>query len=340
MRLRGMALAIGIAVALSMTGAGSVSASKPMPRCLGMAATIVGTSQVDTIRGTPADDVIVGGGDANGDDVGDTIYGLGGNDRICASDDAVYTFVHGGGGDDRIQASGVMFGGPGDDTLSDPWVDDPLDPGLVGGPGDDVLRSRTTDVTLFVPGPGDDTVAATDPEAGNLVWFRRAARGVVVDLRAGTAVGDGHDALSGINAVEGTPYADILLGGPGTEGFLGHAGNDVAIGRGGDDGLSGGPGDDRVDGGPGSDSLDGGHGRDDLLGRRGNDHLFETGGREPNLILAGPGRDTCRGNYHVPPSIERGCESHGPTHTPSDDHLTGSETRWRHVIRLVQAPAT
>jgi Ca2+-binding RTX toxin-like protein len=266
---------------------------------------------VDTIRGTSGDDVIVGGGDSNGGDSGDTIYGLGGNDRICASDDAATTLLYGGRGNDRIQASGVMYGGPGDDILSDPWVDDPLTPGLFGGPGDDVLRSRTSDVNLFVPGPGDDIVTATDLEAGNIVWFRGAARGVVVDVRAGTAVGGGHDTLSGINSVDGTPYADIVLGGPGSEGFSGHAGNDVLIGRGGDDGLLAGPGDDRVDAGPGSDFIVGGHGRDDLLGRRGSDHLFETGGREPNLILAGPGHDTCTGHYKVPPTIERGCESHG-----------------------------
>ena len=54
----------------------------------------------------------------------------------------------------------------------------------------------------------------------------------------------------------------------------------------------------------------GARGEDALYGGAGNDELVEQRRPEPNLILAGTGRDKCYGGYQVPPNIERGCERH------------------------------
>ena len=73
-------------------------------------------------------------------------------------------------------------------------------------------------------------------------WFRSAANG------AGTADGDasvGHDTfISGVNAVVGSEFNDILTGNGGNNTFDGRGGNDVLIGNGGNDTLTGGTGSD------------------------------------------------------------------------------------------------
>ncbi len=99
--------------------------------CLGLTATIVGTSGDDVLDGTPGDDVIFGG---RGNDI---IRGLGGNDLICggAGDDT----LHGGRGVDGLH------GGAGDDELRGGQGADRIDGGrgmdvLVGGSGADRLH--------------------------------------------------------------------------------------------------------------------------------------------------------------------------------------------------------
>jgi hypothetical protein len=111
------------------------------------------------LAGTPGDDVIVGGSNA------DTIFGSGGDDLICAlggdddvrgadGDDRVFAgdgadtvrllagddFVNGGGGADVLRAAGgndEVRGADGDDRLEGAGGDDQL----TGGPGDDVLAA-------------------------------------------------------------------------------------------------------------------------------------------------------------------------------------------------------
>jgi VCBS repeat-containing protein len=114
----------GFAFAAFGGDAGASSA----PTCLGLEATIVGTSGADHIRGTRGNDVI---------------DGLGGNDRII-----------GGGGND------VICGGPGDDVITSGSGPDQIS----GGPGNDRIFSRRgPDVDygmegddLVVGGPGID----------------------------------------------------------------------------------------------------------------------------------------------------------------------------------------
>lgn len=334
-RLLACLSAVVTAGCIAVATAQAVSAAAP--QCMGMTATLVGTPATETLRGTDGDDVIVGGGSDGGADgeSGDTVRGLGGDDTICLAIDATLTRAYGGPGDDRIQGSGLMWGGRGNDELTDPDPSDPLIPALFGGQGHDVLLSRATDINFFVPGAGNDTVTATDLEAGNLVWFRAAERGVLVDLRYGTARGQGTDVLTGINAVIGSPHsdimvaakqgdimgargADVLIGSRGGNHLVGGRGADVLAGHRGDDHLEGGRGDDRVDGGRGSDHLSGGAGWDLLTGRSGNDELLEQH-PEPNLLLGGQGTDNCTGGYRVPPNVERSCETHrasGRSHLP------------------------
>jgi len=95
---------------------------KPMVRCGGKVATIVGTEGKDVLRGTPGPDVIAGlGGN-------DTLKGRGGNDVIC-----------GGPGNDKLS------GGAGKDRLFGEAGKDKLNGGAgkdrcVGGPGKDKGR--------------------------------------------------------------------------------------------------------------------------------------------------------------------------------------------------------
>lgn len=99
--------------------------------CRGFAATKVGGSGADTIRGTAGRDVIVAKGG------NDTIRGFGGNDLICA-----------GGGSDTVRGGSgadVVYGQSGSDSLLGGGADDLLigasgPDDLVGGPGNDRIR--------------------------------------------------------------------------------------------------------------------------------------------------------------------------------------------------------
>ena len=117
----------------------------------------------------------------------------------------------GGAGGDRL------IGGRGGDTLS-------------GGPGDDVLRGRAGADRLD-GGPGIDTAN-----------YQSSPRAIDVDLqRAVQHGGDAEgDRLSGIEAIHGTGFADVLRGDAGANTLYGHSGDDMLEGRGGGDLIDGG----------------------------------------------------------------------------------------------------
>jgi|GEM_PF-1185086 len=96
--------------------------AQAVAKCAGQAATIVGTTGDDVLRGTPRRDIIVGNGG------NDRIFGAGGNDIIC-----------GNAGDDHIQ------GGPGADVIIGGYGNDRI----IGGDGHDDLRG----------GRGDDYIS-------------------------------------------------------------------------------------------------------------------------------------------------------------------------------------
>ena len=121
-------------------------------KCLGVAATIVGTAGAETINGTAGVDVIAGLG---GNDV---INGLGGNDRIC-----------GGPGNDTIS------GGPGSDQVQGNAGNDTISGGLgadilKGGAGADTIIGNAGNDKLFGEA-GDDNLdgnLGTDTVTGGL----------------------------------------------------------------------------------------------------------------------------------------------------------------------------
>ncbi|CAK0769527.1 serralysin [uncultured Gammaproteobacteria bacterium] len=147
-----------------------------------------------------------------------------------------------GGGDDWILALG------GNDTIQAGAGDDRID----AGDGDDVIDG----------GSGGDAI---DGGAGtDTVVFAGSTIGVRADLES--RVGQGGvaqgDVYTGIEALTGTGFADILGGNAQANRLEGGEGNDQLSGRGGDDTLLGGAGNDLLDGGAGADVLVGGDGID------------------------------------------------------------------------------
>ena len=256
-------------------------------RCFGKRPTIVGTSRGDVLEGTRRRDIISGLGGR------DTIKGLGGNDFICGFEgadtiiggsgadllsgdggndsvsggagnfDNLWGFsgnddLNGGGGFDwvlyrgapgpvTLDLSGGSATGEGTDTLSG------LE-GVVGSPFDDVFTGNDANNT-FQAEDGNDTI---DGGAGeDFASFFLSPGPVTVNLAAGTATGEGTDALTGIENVTGSgDFGDSLMG---------DSLANVLLGAGGDDTVSGADGDDQLDGGGGTDALDGGIGTDTCL---------------------------------------------------------------------------
>lgn len=280
MRVRRLAAATCLAATVLAPGPATGHAA--LATCDGRAVTIVGTDGDDELTGTPGDDVITGLGGQ------DTIDGGGGNDVLCG--DAGADTVVGGPGSDRL------FGG---------------DNGLVP----EVENAPSPRGDTLVPGPGDDlvdlganTFVAGDYNNPDTLDFSDATAGVVLDLVAGTAVGEGADVVVGPvptvpdgPAIEvfGSAHADVILGTEGNDQLVGQGGGDWIEGRGGDDLVmnawdeySPGHGenaDDHFDGGPGEDFVDSTGGADTLLGGDGADSMRKVGG--PAVVDAGPGRD-------------------------------------------------
>jgi Hemolysin-type calcium-binding repeat (2 copies). len=99
----------------------------------------------------------------------------------------------------------------------------------------------------FEGGGGDDSITGN----GNTrVAYYHATSGVVVTLGSngsGTADGSsiGHDTfVSGVSAVRGSEFNDIITGNGGNNTLEGQGGNDVLIANGGNDTMTGGTGSD------------------------------------------------------------------------------------------------
>jgi Ca2+-binding RTX toxin-like protein len=262
------------------------AANAARPKCFGKLATIVGTARADVLKGTARADVIVGLGG------GDTIKGLGGNDRICGgpgkdkliggaggdvlSGDAGNDALSGGGAGDALLGGGgndTFNGGAGFDLASfffaSAGVQVNLSTGTATGEGTDKLTgiedlegSRYDDAltgndgeNFILPGAGNDAV---DGGGGvtDRVDFSFSPGAVIVDLTAGTAIGEGNDTLTGIEEIFGSYHDDTITGDAGPNSLFGGPGNDT---------ISGLEGDDKLDGGDGTDTLDGGVGTDTCL---------------------------------------------------------------------------
>ncbi|WP_343525506.1 cadherin domain-containing protein [Sphingomonas sp.] len=158
------------------------------------------------------------GGDATGDMLTsiENLIGSADDDVLTGGDGG--TVIDGGAGDDVVTGGAgadVLMGGSGDDMLA-------------GGAGADTLQG----------GAGFDTAD-----------YRASGAGVTVDLAAGTGRGGDAegDRLTGIEAVLGSAYSDVLTGNAGANTLSGGAGDDVLIGGAGADSLQGGAGFDTAD---------------------------------------------------------------------------------------------
>lgn len=296
--------ALGISLALPMP---PVQAA---PRCLGKAATVVGTSRGERLRGTSRGDVIVARG---GDDL---IRSGGGKDRVCAGsgDDVILT----GAGKDLAEGqlgSDFMAGGPARDRL-------------VGGGGDlDVIRgNQGNDILLGASGldillgeSGNDRVDGGEGLFDRASFFF-APGPVSADLNTGLATGDGTDTLANVEDLEGSQHGDTLIGNAVDNFFFPLAGDDAVTGGDGFDLVSffGAPGPVTADltagtatgdgndtlvtiedlvGASHGDSLTGDANANVLLGFEGNDSLFGMDGDD--FLDGGTETDTLDGGNHV-----------------------------------------
>lgn len=191
-------------------------------------------------------------------------------------------FVHGAAGDDEIVpglpelGQSFYFGGQGTDTLSVATIDPSCTAvylqqagivqctpvgfsfsggvfeRLIGHAGVDWLggsarlieaRGRGGDDQLFA-GPGDGLLNGGAGRDFAAFAELDVPRGVLVDLRAGFARGDGIDTLTSIENIYGSTGGDVLLGDGTANEIHGLDGDDVLRGRKGVDVLDGGLGSD------------------------------------------------------------------------------------------------
>lgn len=189
--------------------------------------------------------------------------GLGGDDTIVGNGNTRAIYASATGGVAIHLAAGTATGNAsvGTDTFS----------GVNSATGSQF--ADTYDATGFVDGGtfssgtfnlfeglgGNDTITGN----GNTrVAYSQAAAAVTVDLSLATAhstasgdvAGIGTDTITGgVNSVQGSNFADTLIGGSGNELFFGGGGADTINASGGNDQIIGQAGNDAIDGGAGTD---------------------------------------------------------------------------------------
>jgi Ca2+-binding RTX toxin-like protein len=219
--------------------------------------TFTGVSQ---IRGSNFADVFYGSNNPSG--TTEVFEGLGGNDIINGGggfDRAAYNLAYSGAGINVQLAAGTVTGGTdiGTDTLTSVeaiWGTEFADiynatgfTAVSTNAGSAGVNGSGAAFNEFEGGGGDDNITGN----GNTrVYFGHATGGVVVTLGSngsGTADGSsiGHDTfVSGVSAVRGSEFNDIITGNGGNNTLEGQGGNDVLIANGGNDTMTGGTGSD------------------------------------------------------------------------------------------------
>ena len=322
------------------------------------------TEDFGDIKGGAGNDVLFGDqgftpdGEGDDDDVSGTIaLGGPGNDHLTGAEDPGLF----------INQNDTLEGGPGNDTLSGGNGNDTLRPGTgddiaFGGPGSDTIDEQDdpnsgNDRIAPGPGTGSDVIAAgpgTDTFVGS-----DALHGVTVDLAADPTTpqdtGDGFAQIDDVEAVEGSPFADTLLGTDGADAIKGMGGDDVVEGRGGADQLDGGAGADtasfahaaasvtadlkagtaqsggtaqltafeKLIGSPQTDTLRGTGGADDIRGGGGADDIDPRGGAD--VVKGEAGDDTLALEDGATDSADCGT-GNDTADADSADSLTGCET--------------
>jgi Ca2+-binding RTX toxin-like protein len=249
-----------------------------------------GSSGADTIYGSGGHDTLRGGG------ASDRLYGDSGNDWLEGG--AGGDWLDGGAGENdtvsyQSSSSRVMVdlsigrGNLGDaegDLLfgieqvygshfNDVLIGNAGHNVLSGGNGHDTLYGRAghdhlyggEGIDLLEGGVGADTMDGGGGE--DWVTYVASAAGVTANLTTGFGAGGeaAGDSYYNIENIEGSAFADVLIG---------NAGNNKLFGNGGDDQLTGGAGNDQLLGGEGHDVLRGGSGADVLDGGAGLDTVY------------------------------------------------------------------
>jgi Ca2+-binding RTX toxin-like protein len=240
---------------------------------------VSGTDGVDQLTGTDLAERFLG------QDGNDRLYGMGGDDRMAAGlgNDLLRgglgsDVIDGGDGIDtadyRDSSAGVSvnlllgegLGGTAEgdvlanteslqgSQLGDVLIGDDGVNRLYGNNGGDSLQGGLGN-DILVGGAGADQMDGGD--GGDTADYRTSTAFVAVDLAQGTG-GDG-DTLTSIEYVQGSQFADVIVGEAGANR---HYGND------GDDTLNGGDGNDLLIGGKGADAILGGSGTQDAADYR------------------------------------------------------------------------
>ena len=270
------------------------------------------TNGDDSLVGTRGSDQIEGfAGD-------DTLHGLRGNDTLRggSGDDHLFGGVNHSqnGSNETPGGSNVLDGGPGNDEIWAGWAGTGVDGGLPA-PGSDVF--------VFAPGHGDDTVLGNWGTPDGYLHFGASEK---VDLTAfGASAPTWEQVSANLRSVDaatssGQTAPSVLLDltpfGGGTitfwnmplsaidsSDFIGlstapppptaGAGPDTLRGTDGPDTIDGYGGADAILGGRGDDLLRGGSGSDRLWGQDGNDRM--EGGPDLDILWGMSGDDTLEG---------------------------------------------
>ena len=211
------------------------------------------TSGHDVIHGTPAVDVLCGGGGR------DTIFGDAGND-----------IIFGGGSKDTLN------GGPGVDSID-------------GGGGGDVIRGGTEPDDLWGQ-EGDDRVDGGTDDSPDSLYGGAGSDHIIGGggndkIDGASPLGEGGDLD---DTIEGGSGNDRILGDRGGDTVTGGPGEDLIVGGRNGDTLRGGPGSDTVRGEGGNDELVGNQQEDVLDAGGGNDFLNACDGLR-DVVVGGPG---------------------------------------------------
>jgi len=218
---------------------------------------IGGSEYADSIKGRDDQSALFGNQEVfKGNKGNDTIDGRSGYDEISYIDDFAAVTVN-------ISTGTATDGWGNTDTLSNiegveasNWNDS-----ITGNAGDNRLDGRK----------GNDTIDGGD--GTDWVEYNNANEGTGVNVALGNGSSDGSasgsmgtDVLRNIENIQGSIYADNLVGNDSANVLEGLAGDDSVsgglVGNGGNDTLRGGDGNDWLNGGAGNDSIDGGGGND------------------------------------------------------------------------------
>jgi Ca2+-binding RTX toxin-like protein len=222
-------------------------------------------ANIENATGSGRGDTLTGNANAN------VLSGLGGNDTLNGG--AGNDMLDGGAGNDMLN------GGADDDTLYGSAGYDTMD----GGPG-----SNTADYSAVGPGCVNASLVS----------------GIVYKFNA-SGTGYTTDAMTNIQNLVGTAWADALAGNEGSNVLYGGAGTDYLTGAGGNDVLDGGDGADNLYGDGGDDVVYGGGGNDTIHGDAGTDALIGGTGSDTYIFQRGGGMDAIQENDSTAGNTDR-----------------------------------